>query len=445
MRVRRVPARDGVDHPLDEAVRHDPDAGQSHGTREADRGRGHPLRNGRVGHDDGLAAKNTPQLDLVQVVVAPDENGDRLAVRQDDERLDQAPGIDTQRPRHLLHALFPRRRDGLHGARRLAARLTGGGGRGRGPADREAVVPALGLLDVRRVVARTARGDLVLARFGQHHELVGERTPDRSGVGFDGAEREAAPGEDPLVGLDHHAVLPLGVGLVPVKGVGVLHDELPAPHEAEAGTPLVTELGLDLVEVDGKLAVRADLFPDDVRHDLLVRRPEAEIAVVSVLETEKFLAVQVPPAALPPKLGRHDGGHQDLLRPRPVHLLPDDLRDLLDHAEADREVGVDSGRDLPDHPGAKHELVTDDLGFGGRFFDGGNEELGMPHAVELPFRPKGLARRNPPDKEDSPRFGGATGLEIATPASQRDAGANPLIHNKRGEKSQTPHAARGEI
>ena len=299
-------------------------------------------------------------------------------------------------------------------------------------------MPALRLLDVRRVVARIARGDLVLARLGQHHELVGERTPDRSRVGFNGAERETAPGEDPLVRLDHDAVFPLGVGLVPVKGVGVLHDELPPPHEAEAGPPLVAELGLDLVEVDGKLAVRADLLPDDVRDDFLVRRPEAKIAVVPVLETEKLLAVQVPPAALPPQLGRDDDGHQDLLRPRSVHLLPDDLRDFLDHAEAEREIGVDAGGDLPDHAGAKHELVADDLGFGGRFFDGGSEEPGIPHAVELPFRPKGLARRNPLDKEDPPRFGGATGLEIEAPASQRIAGANPLIHNKQSDKSQTP-------
>src|SRR5262249_61766940 len=107
-------------------------------------------------------------------------------------------------------------------------------------------------------------------------------------------EVEGAAGEDAAVRIEHVAVLTLRVGGVDVERVGILHQELPPPHETEARPDLVPELDLDLVEVLREVAVGADLTSHQIGHDLLVGRAEAEIAVVAVLETKKL-----PPVLLP--------------------------------------------------------------------------------------------------------------------------------------------------
>ena len=86
-------------------------------------------------------------------------------------------------------------------------------------------------------------------------ELVREGTANRAAVGLDGAEPHAEALEDPLVGLEHHPVLAIRVGIVHVERVAVLHDELTAAHQAEARPNLVAELRLDLIEIDRQVPV----------------------------------------------------------------------------------------------------------------------------------------------------------------------------------------------
>src|SRR5262249_31429036 len=153
---------------------------------------------------------------------------------------------------------------------------------------------------------------------------------------LDGAEGEAATLEYPPVRVEHVPVLALRVRAVDVERVRVLHDELAPAHEPEARADLVPELHLDLVEVLRKIAVGADLPANQVGHDLLVRRAEAEVAVVAVLEAQQLLPVLLPAAALLPQLARDDGRHQDLLCTGAVHLVPDDRLEAPDGAQAER-------------------------------------------------------------------------------------------------------------
>ena len=48
---------------------------------------------------------------------------------------------------------------------------------------------------------------------------------------------------------------------------------------------------------------------------------------------------------------------------------------LLMRAVAEEEVAVDAGAELADVAGAEQELVAGDLGVGGGFAEGGDEEL----------------------------------------------------------------------
>ncbi len=206
-------------------------------------------------------------------------------------------------------------------------------------------------------------------------ELVREAAADRAAVSFDGTELDAEPPEDPLVGLEHHPVLAIGVGIVHVKRVAVFHDELASTHQTEARTDLIAKLRLDLKHVDRELLVARDDLADDIRHDLFVRRPQAEVGVFAVLKTQQLLAVELPPAALFPELARLHNGHQQFLAAVLLELFPHDRLELADTAQRERQVVVDARRDSLDHAGAHHELLADDVCVARSLAIGANEEL----------------------------------------------------------------------
>ena len=85
---------------------------------------------------------------------------------------------------------------------------------------------------------------------------------------------EAAALEDARVGVVHLLVADLRRLVGDVKAVGVLHDEFLGPHQTEAGPDFVAELGLDLVEILGQLAVGTQFGRDQGGDDLLMGRPQ---------------------------------------------------------------------------------------------------------------------------------------------------------------------------
>src|SRR4029079_12081049 len=161
-----------------------------------------------------------------------------------------------------------------------------------------------GLLDVRRVAALRAADDGALPGLGDDHELVRGRAADRAGVRLDHRVVELAGLEDLAVGATHVVVSNVQALRARMEGVGVLHDELAPAHEAEAGTDLVPELGLDLVEADRELPGALDVPADDVRDHLFMGGPEDEVALVPVLDPQELLAVLHPAPRLLPELSR---------------------------------------------------------------------------------------------------------------------------------------------
>ena len=164
-----------------------------------------------------------------------------------------------------------------------------------------------------------------------------------------------------------------------MEAVGVLHDEFAGPHHAEARPDLVTELELDLVEVDGQLTVAAQLATGDVGDDLLVGRAVDVAAVVPVGDAQQLRAVFHPAPGFLPQLGRLDGRHQDFKRPRPVHLLADDRLDLAQDPQSHGHPAVQAGRQAADQAGAQHQLVADDLGVSRYFLEVDDRVGGQAH------------------------------------------------------------------
>ncbi len=296
------------------------------------------------------AAESVLELDLVDLVIASDEDGNEVLIGFEDEGLHQVRRRDTEKLGNLFDGPLIR-----------GVELTGGVGTVEGPGRSRFQGAGLGLLHVGAVVALGAGQDRILAGFGEHHELVRLGAADVAGVGLDLGVTEAAAGKDPPVGPLHGAVGEIEILGVGVEGVGVLHQKLTAPHEAESGSDLVAELGLDLEHIDRQLFVRGHGSPDDVGDDLLVGRTEAELTVVPILDPQQLGAVLGPAPRILPELGRLDRGHGQLGGTGVGHLLANDRRELGQRASRQGEVVVDPGRHLGDKTGPHHQTVRDDL------------------------------------------------------------------------------------
>ena len=252
--------------------------------------------------------------------------------------------------------------------------------------DDERLQAGMGTLDGGRIAA-VAEQDLALSRLGQDHEFMGHVAADGPGLRLYRCGLQAAALKDPRISQMHPLIGLVQRGFVNVEAVGVLHDEFTGPHDPETGPDLVPELGLDLIEGQGQAFIRADLSPDQVGDHLFMGGAEGELAVVPVGDLHQLLAVNVPPAALLPQLGRMQNGHEQLHRSGGVHLLPDDLLHLADGPVPQRQIGVHSGGQLAHESGADHQLVADHLRLGGIFLLCGNEGLRPAHRAPSGRRP----------------------------------------------------------
>ena len=223
--------------------------------------------------------------------------------------------------------------------------------------------------------------DFALAGVGEDDELVGEVAADRPALGHHRDGLETEPRKSAQIGDEHAVVGVFGAGEIEVEGIGVLHQEFAPAHQPEARPHLVAELPLDVIEIERQILVRAHIGAEDLRDHFLVGRAIEHVALVPVLDAQHLLAVGLVAPALAPQVGRLDGRHQQLDGAGAVLLLAHDLADLLQHAKAERQEGIDAGCLLPDHAGAQHQPVGDDLRLLRRFAQDGQKEAGKAHAV----------------------------------------------------------------
>ena len=332
---------------------------------------------GQGGKPEIRQAGQLAHLDFVHVVVAPQQQqpdlglGDFALLVHDIGG--QHQGLDGALQRH-------RQKGGHVRAGALARR----GGAGHGLGGRRALgsgCGGLGLFHVGRVLAVRAVDDGVFTGGGDHLELFAQVAADGAAVRRHGAVLQPETVEDAAVGGRHHLVALFGTGLVAVKAVGVLHDELAPTHQAKTRAALVAELGLDLVEILGQLLVAAEFLAGDVRHHFFAGGLHHIVALMAVLDAQQLGAHLIETAGFLPKLGGLHDGHGQFHGAGTVHLLAHDLLHLVDHPQAHRHVAVDAGAQFLDHAGPRHELVADHLGIGRRILEGGDKELGRFHCV----------------------------------------------------------------
>ena len=305
------------------------------------------------------------RLDLVQIVVAAQEQQKEIAIVHHRHRLHGA----TERQAKELGDRFA---FGLAGRRQLAHRFL----RRRPRPGRERLCE----LDVGGVVRLRAEGDRVLAGVREHMEFVRAGAADRPGVGRHRPEPEPDAGKDARIRVVHVAVFALEVGEIGVKRIAVLHDEFAPAHDAEAGPALIAEFALDLVEVCRQPPVALQLAARELRDHLFRRRLDDEVPLMTILKAQQLRTVLLPAARFLPELRRLHDRHRQFHRAGAVHLLAHDRFHLAQHAQAERQPGVDAGGEPADEARAQHQPVARDLGLGGHFLLRRDEKLGSFHA-----------------------------------------------------------------
>ena len=300
-----------------------------------------------VGHHAIALAKDMLGLAIVELVVARDNGHDGLALGVDEcQRLARAVLGEAE---ELCNGLDGAHARSLDLGKRTVARTLGHNDLG-----------ACGLI-VGCKAAIVAVDERSLAGVSQSHVLDGGIATDLAGVGDNGQSLDVAALADVGVGLLHLVVLLLQTLLRGGEAVGVLHDELAAAHQAKAGTELVAELVLNVVQVNGQLFVGAQLVAHQGRDGLLVRGTQDELATVTVVKAHKLLAIGVDAAGLTPQLGVDHDRHHKLLGAGSVHLVSHDILNLADRAPSKRQVGIQTGGLFADHAGTEQQAVAGEL------------------------------------------------------------------------------------
>ena len=317
------------------------------------------LRRRRTGGERAGAGE---ELGLVQLVVSANQDEDQLAIGDIHERLDLAVR------RHAVRSLT----QGLDGDNAGSGELLNA----RANFTRRGLRNSAGsFLDVRRVAARLAVNHLVLASHRRHHELMRVVAADDASVGLDREVAQAAAVEDARVGVIHPLVAGHRALVAGVEGIGVLHDEFLRAHEAEARADFVAELHADLVEVHRHLPVGIEFARCQRGDDLLGGGAENPLLVRAVLRLVKHIAGGLVAARLPPDVGGLECGHEHFDRPRAVHFLADEILDLAQHAQAERQERVEAAGELAHEASAKEQLVREDFRVGRGFLEGWDEIL----------------------------------------------------------------------
>ena len=134
-----------------------------------------------------------------------------------------------------------------------------------------------------------------------------------------------------------------------------------------------------MIEIERQVLVGLHVGAEDLGDHFLVGRPVQQLALVAVGDAQHLRTVGVVAAALAPEIGELQRRHQQFQRAGAVLLLAHDLLDLLQHAEAQRQPGIDAGRLLPDHAGAQHQPMRDDLRLLRIFLQDGQKEPRQSH------------------------------------------------------------------
>ncbi len=134
-----------------------------------------------------------------------------------------------------------------------------------------------------------------------------------------------------------------------------------------------------MVEIERQAFVRFDVGAENLGDHFLVGRPVKQFALVPVGDAQHLRAVGIVAAAFAPEVGELQCRHQHFQGAGAVLFLANDLLDLLQHPQTQRQPGIDARRLLPDHARAQHQPMRHDLGLFRILFKDGQKEPRQSH------------------------------------------------------------------
>jgi hypothetical protein len=114
---------------------------------------------------------------------------------------------------------------------------------------------------------------------------MGKASSNRTRIRFYHFKLKTYPSEDPLVGGIHCLVGLHAASLRDIETVGIFHEKLSGTHKAKARADFIAEFGVNLVEDQRELPVRANFIFDELGNDLFVCWRQAELLVFSVFKS----------------------------------------------------------------------------------------------------------------------------------------------------------------
>src|SRR5579884_549600 len=114
-------------------------------------------------------------------------------------------------------------------------------------------------------------------------------------------------------------------------------------------------------------------------------KTEEEIALVPILQPEQHRHLRA--SRLVQQLFRNQDRHVQLLAAESIGLLAHDLGDLLVDAPAQRQIGVDSRRQVADEAAAQQQLMAGQLRIFGNLTLCRKKQLGRSHRTSLLAHP----------------------------------------------------------
>ena len=242
----------------------------------------------------------------------------------------------------------------------------------------------------------------VLADLHRGQELLGFEASHRACHGVHRHIIEVETLEDALIGA---ALVHVGLDetfLVKRKGVGVLHNEFAATNQAGTRTELVAILGLNLVQGNRQILVRGIQVLDQQSEHLLMGRRQQVIGLMAVLQAEDVVAVFLPAVGGLIRLAWQQAGEVHFLGVDGGHFLADDVLDLVQHVQPQRQPGPDAGGRLAQVAGTLQQLVGYHIGVGGVFAQRAQKHsrhtksIGSHRFQDSATRTHGERRRNKP-------------------------------------------------
>ena len=128
-----------------------------------------------------------------------------------------------------------------------------------------------------------------------------------------------------------------------VEGIAILHQELAAPHHAETRSDLVAELGLDLVQVQGQLAIALDFLTDEIGDHLFMRRSDNKLALMAILEAQQLRTILLAATRFLPQFKGLHCRHQHFEGTGAIHFIAHDRFHLAQGAKPQRRPGIYPG------------------------------------------------------------------------------------------------------